>query len=177
MGRFIIVTFLLLGWGFFELSGGMDFQAPAQKEKPLNALLEQVAEEERTVVARAEQTPATAEIIGRAQAEEDRAQVTLASFSAADTSLATVLGAAAQTVTAESEAIEAAAVVADIRAVSGSRVNMRNGPGTNHQVLSQLLRGTEAEVLQEPGNGWVKIRVIDGGRIGWMAARLMTPVN
>ncbi|MEL6610444.1 MAG: SH3 domain-containing protein, partial [Pseudomonadota bacterium] len=71
----------------------------------------------------------------------------------------------------------AAAPPADIRAVTGTRVNMRNGPGTNFEVLTQLVQGDQAEVLQSPGNGWVKIRVSATGVEGWMAERLMAPVN
>lgn len=64
---------------------------------------------------------------------------------------------------------------ADIREVSGSRVNMRQGPGVHFSVVVTLSRGDEVEVLQEPGNGWVKLKVIEDGRIGWMSARLVTP--
>ena len=177
MARFMIVTFLLLGWGFFELSGGNDFTPREPEPKPLNALLEEVAqEEERTLVARADQAPASAEIIGQAPDREERAQVTLAGFGNSTPSLATLLGDAEQKLEPVVPVEEVAAAI-DLRAVNGNRVNMRNGPGTNYQVLDKLVRGDEAEVLQEPGNGWVKIRVISSGRIGWMASRLLTPVN
>jgi len=66
---------------------------------------------------------------------------------------------------------------ADIRAVRGSRVNMRGGPGTSYAVLGTLIRGEEVRVLKEPGNGWVKLKVVDTGRIGWMSAKLLKKVE
>ncbi|MEM8592622.1 MAG: SH3 domain-containing protein [Pseudomonadota bacterium] len=171
----MIVTFALLAWGFFELSGGTDFSPPEPEVKPLNALLQEVAAEEAAQVARAAAAPATTQIIGqsRSRAQAD-GEVTLASLNAS-APLATVLGDAPASVTPEVEVAVEKPV--DLRAVSGSRVNMRNGPGTNYQVLAQLVRGDEAEVLQVPGNGWVKIRASESGRIGWMAERLLQPVN
>ncbi|MEO1705713.1 MAG: SH3 domain-containing protein, partial [Pseudomonadota bacterium] len=59
----------------------------------------------------------------------------------------------------------------------GTRVNMRNGPGTSFPILATLTRGAEAEVIAEPGNGWLQIRVSDTGAVGWMAESLMQPVN
>jgi len=170
----MIVTFLLLGWGFFELSGGADFVPPEPQPKPLNALLEEVAQEEKAIVARADRAPASEEILGQGQDRDARPAVTLASFGNDGTSLATVLGEAEKVLEPE---VEEVAAITDIRVVTGSRVNMRNGPGTSYQVLSQLVRGDEAEVLQDPGNGWLKIRVNDTGRVGWMAERLMRPTN
>lgn len=62
----------------------------------------------------------------------------------------------------------------DVRAVSGNRVNVRGGPGTSFGVVDSLTRGVEVEILLDPGNGWVKLRPIDGGTEGWMAAFLLT---
>lgn len=62
----------------------------------------------------------------------------------------------------------------DIRAVNGDLVNMRNGPGTNFSVLARLNRDTRVEVLADPGDGWVKLRPLNGGPAGWMADYLLT---
>jgi len=67
--------------------------------------------------------------------------------------------------------------VADIRSVRPSRINMRNGPGTRYSVLAKLSRGATVEILQEPGNGWVKVKVVEGGRIGWTSAKLLQKQN
>lgn len=62
----------------------------------------------------------------------------------------------------------------DLRKVAGSRVNMRMGPGTQFDVLAKLVRGDEVEVLRVSDDGWARLRGPDG-RVGWMAARLLTP--
>lgn len=63
----------------------------------------------------------------------------------------------------------------DMRQVTGSRVNLRGGPGTSFGVLGVLTRDQEVEVLRDEGKGWVKLRAQDTGRVGWMAARMLTP--
>ncbi|KEJ95144.1 hypothetical protein SUH3_23865 [Pseudosulfitobacter pseudonitzschiae] len=66
------------------------------------------------------------------------------------------------------------AIALDVRAVSGNRVNLRGGPGTNFGVVDSLTRGAQVEILQDPGNGWVKLRPLDGGPEGWMADFLLS---
>jgi len=63
---------------------------------------------------------------------------------------------------------------ADIRQVAGTRVNMRQGPGTNFAVMDTLDGGTEVEVLEVSDNGWARLRIAETGEIGWMAERLLT---
>lgn len=65
----------------------------------------------------------------------------------------------------------------DIRQVSGNVVNMRSGPGTSYDKLGKLTKGTEVAVLEEPGNGWVKLEVLATGETGWMADWLITASN
>ena len=55
----------------------------------------------------------------------------------------------------------------DLRAVSGSRVNMRTGPGTSYGVLDKLARGTQAEVIEVTAEGWARIRVVES-RPSWL---------
>ncbi|MCA0919090.1 SH3 domain-containing protein [Pseudooceanicola nanhaiensis] len=74
-------------------------------------------------------------------------------------------------------AAEPAAAGRDIRTVSGNRVNLRMGPGTNYNVLTSLSRGDEVEVLQQPGNGWVKLKSMNGNSIGWMAEYLVSAAD
>ncbi|MEM6477506.1 MAG: SH3 domain-containing protein [Pseudomonadota bacterium] len=178
MGRFMVVTLLFVGWGLFELSGGTDFVAPEPEAKPLQALLEEVQNADTPVVAQAANAPAQARVLspGRDANADASAAVTLASFGRTQGSLATVLGEAAKIAEPEQVAATPLASV-DLRIVNGSRVNMRTGPGTNYQVLSQLLRGEEAEVLSSNDAGWVKIRALSTGRVGWMAERLLTRSN
>ena len=65
----------------------------------------------------------------------------------------------------------------DIREVTGGRVNLRRGPGTNFNAVGRLTRGEQVLVLSEE-NGWVKLRVLETGRIGYMADFLVSdPAN
>ncbi len=66
------------------------------------------------------------------------------------------------------------APVRDLRSISGNAVNMRAGPGTQYDRIARLTRGQQVAVLQDPGNGWLKLRVLGTGRVGWMAGSLVT---
>ncbi|SDF55941.1 SH3 domain-containing protein [Salipiger thiooxidans] len=61
------------------------------------------------------------------------------------------------------------AVLPDMRKVTGTLVNMRNGPGTRFHVVDQLSRGASVEVLADPGDGWVRLKVTESNRVGWMS--------
>ena len=195
MLRFMVITFLLLGWGFFELSGGTDFVPPQREEAPLNALMQQVAADEGAEVTRASAAQ-TVTILGEPTVQPAAGAVapavrevptaanpsTLASFGqlAPTAPPEPETPAAAATAVAPAEPVEEVPTLAttlDLREVTGTRVNMREGPGTNFNVITQLVQGDQAEVLETSANGWVNIRVLATGEEGWMAARLMAPVN
>ncbi|TFL17488.1 SH3 domain-containing protein [Jannaschia formosa] len=57
--------------------------------------------------------------------------------------------------------------------VTGSRVNMRSGPSTSNDVVDSLPRGTLAEAIGEPVDGWQEIRDVSTGLTGFMAARFL----
>lgn len=76
--------------------------------------------------------------------------------------------------TAPATAAVVSSVGGDLRTVKGNRVNMRGGPGTNHSVVGKLVRGDEVEILEDLGNGWVRLRAIESGEEGWMADFLLT---
>ncbi|MBY6122667.1 SH3 domain-containing protein [Mameliella alba] len=59
----------------------------------------------------------------------------------------------------------------DLRIVTGTRVNLRGGPATSYDVITQLFEGDEVEVLDDTGDGWVRLRVLTGQdeAIGWMS--------
>ena len=63
---------------------------------------------------------------------------------------------------------------ADIREVRGTRVNMRDGPGTIYPVIMRLTLGKEVEVLGESGTGWLRLRVLPERTTGWVAASLIS---
>lgn len=66
---------------------------------------------------------------------------------------------------------------ADIRSIARARANMRNGPGTDFSKIAQLTAGTPVEVLDSADNGWMKLRDMDSGQVGWMADWLITTSN
>ncbi|QFS81629.1 Bacterial SH3 domain protein [Roseivivax sp. THAF40] len=195
MSRFVLLSFAVLGWSYYELSGGADFEpgwyiekdADALASAPASAPVADSAQAPREVAnvptAPARNAPAsrdTSEDVTRG------AQVQLASLRPAAPSDVAAQGrvsdilltrredVAMPEVASEASAPSAAEErVADMREVAGTRVNMRLGPGTGHSVVTQLSQGTEVEVLRAEG-GWLKLRVVDSKRIGWMADYLVT---
>lgn len=172
MNKFIVFTFFVLSVGFYELSGGADF-------------VPEIRETSAPQVARAQQLETVAaSLVEPAKVSEitkptETAAVQLASFRS-DTPLAEFPKIDLSKFNAPVPAEEAVAVVAstefvgtDIRQVTGNRVNMRAGPGTNYAVVAQLIRGDEAEVLIDDGTGWVQLR-LQGGQTGWMADFLLS---
>jgi len=154
MDKFIVGTFLLLGFGFYELSGGSEFE-PEQLQTQDIAVVEAAPEAvpfDQPQVTRA----APMQIAREAPVEE--AQIIEASLE----------------VPAAEPAVEE--LTLDLRAVSGNRVNVRTGPGTDYEVLDKLVRGTEAEVIEITADGWARIRVVGTGQVGWMAERLLDAI-
>lgn len=189
MWRFILTTFAFLGWAFFELSGGSDYEPRSRAPMP----------DQRAEAARSDDNSA----ITRGQSDLGTlpdAKVTLAAATAKAVRAADQVGVAALGVptvkaapqTAKTQTVQiqttkatpvsfnapsAAEPALDLRQISGNRVNLRLGPGTEFNKIGQLLRGTDVEILQDPGNGWVKLRVLETKRIGWMADYLVTASN
>jgi len=65
----------------------------------------------------------------------------------------------------------------DVRQVTGDVVNMRAGPGTEFDKIGKLSKGAHVAVLDAPGNGWIKVDVVETGASGWMADWLVTASN
>ncbi|MFY0311957.1 SH3 domain-containing protein [Leisingera sp. D0M16] len=64
--------------------------------------------------------------------------------------------------------------VIDRRSIRASRVNMRQGPGTSYPVITRLLAGDEVIVIEDSGTGWLHLRAPGKGRVGWIAASLVS---
>lgn len=188
---FMALSFVLLGLAFYEMSGGADFEpedhyaaeveTTETADQPTElALVEEapartgttIRERLSTALVSPEVTQATLEPVDPPAAEPE---VEISDAAAA------VIAATFQTPVEEEPEQSTADILADLRQVAGSRVNMRAGPGTNFGVLVTLNGGTTAEVIDESldagGEPWVLVRVRDTGQEGWMAARLMTPVG
>lgn len=259
MSRFVVLSFAFLGWSFYELSGGADFEpvkaakaegptpvvsqssaqaapqlrkleamaqirpdavdAPQGSEDPVNEI--QLASlQSGPALTRLEPTEAALrylpgpesgpaaeaprdtprpvaeqiEGIGEVRVIQASAPATQPQPAAASQDVVrTVAGGAkmisvpgsaatsedgARVITSAAstnvEQAEEEAAAADRRRVTGNVVNMRAGPSTKYDVLDQLRRGDEVEVLRDPGNGWVKLRVRSTQRIGWMYEGLLT---
>ena len=191
MWRFMLVTFGFLGFAFYELSGGADY-------RPSDGSLQQVMAERRateaqpqTALARAKALDAVPEPAKTAQepgsstlilaaagtdslaptpAPEKPAPITL-SQPVIDVEKADELTVLAESIIqprAEAEPQE------DIREVTASRVNLRNGPGVGYPRVGGLSRGDEVEVIADDGSGWVKLRVLESGRVAYIADFLLS---
>lgn len=191
MSKFIFLTFAFLAWAFYEMSGGNEFQPEARANTNLtdqnsdgqdaiqvSSKSEPVATE-KTPVSR--EQPAVTRV-SFSQPNFDLRRPNEAEIAAVDPEVLASFGRALNDGPVAAPAVqtndgESTEVVTDLRRVTGNRVNMRNGPGTEYSVVGRLTRGETVEVMSEPGNGWLKLRVSDSGRIGWMADFLVTAAN
>jgi hypothetical protein len=165
--RFIVLTFLLLGWGYYELSGGAEF-APEQRPEALAEVTPEAT------------TPDDGSLPGLDGIEiVTRADTTTVEVPAVATEVALIvptedIAAALETVAPETEV---SAPVADLRAVTGDRVNMREGPGRDFGVIDQLDDQTRVSVIDTAAEGWVQVEVISTGQIGWMSQDFLVAVS
>ena len=178
MNKFIAFSFLVLGVGFYELSGGAEF-TPETREAAHQVARAQTNEtvapalpaaKPDTVEAAAAAAPQTAEPsdiqLASFQAEEPKntlPKIDLSKFAAPVVTEPVVQQPEAST----------GFIGTDIRQVIGNSVNVRSGPGTNFDVVAQAIRGEEAEVIVDDGSGWVQLRLA-GGQTGWMADFLLS---
>ncbi|MGV6803438.1 MAG: SH3 domain-containing protein [Ruegeria sp.] len=61
----------------------------------------------------------------------------------------------------------------DIREVSGTRVNLRDGPGTIYPIVAKARMGQKVEVLGDSGTGWLRLRVFPEQHVGWVSSSLI----
>ncbi|MFZ5963966.1 SH3 domain-containing protein [Thalassococcus sp. BH17M4-6] len=215
MTRFIILSFAFMGWGFYEMSGGADFEPgsyttakadPADDAEPApeaivaradtsSAPLTTVALTRDTAddtapkldvtLARADQRviePASEPETDAPVDAEKLAALVAEGISEAETTADLAVGVEDVSAPEETAVLfsmddlnrTAPAGRSDLREVSGSRVNLRDGPGTSYGVVTQLERGDDVVVLADTGDGWLKLQVVDSNRIGWMADFLVT---
>ena len=193
MWRFIFVTFAFLGSAFYFLSGGGNYapapnslQARAQTEGATLFAWPDPAPTQTRVADAAPDTSKTpddntvsravvslSDLSLAAKAQPGAVRLQLASADSRQFPLpqptAPLSGVDASDNMVASGAVIVASPIADVRNVTGSTVNMRSGPGTKFSSLARLSGGTAVAVLRDPGDGWLKIRVVETGRVGWMA--------
>lgn len=207
--KFILISFGFLGWTFYEMSGGDDFEPASAKLARLNPVTETVLAKAsdaakqpapfldtdpplKPEVTRVSLNLATVDDVLRRETDISAAtQAALAEVSVTeDTGVPRNVG--TLTDSASTPAIIPSLLVPnvidenpqiarlapdgrlDIRTVSGSRVNVRGGPGTDYGVVGRLVQGDAVEILEDSGDGWVRMRPMDGGDEGWMADFLLT---
>ncbi|UWR92003.1 SH3 domain-containing protein [Phaeobacter inhibens] len=229
MSRFVIASFLFLGWGFYEASGGSDFEPPKGPSAAVDIAKAAFGNDSSPSNTSVRSTEVTAESLVSKVAlrvpQSDRAQATNrkparpaadpalrsrvameqiaaigaglsnsdAAFSATSASQASF-----QTSTATSGAVQLASLTdglsaqpliqaaietdpqeivepdADIRSITATRVNMRSGPGTVYPIVDRLSNGEEVAVFEDIGTGWLHLRTVKDGKVGWIAASLVS---
>jgi uncharacterized protein YgiM (DUF1202 family) len=161
MKRYVWLTFALMGWVYYEMSGGADFV-------PIERQVAAVELEAPEIVARADTTTLMSVSSSNTVAEPESSDEAVLRAVA----LAVALDTVEPNVTAVVETV--VELELDIRDVSGSRVNLRMGPGTGFKVITTLDGGTKIEVLDVDGDGWANVSTVDRGIEGWMAERLLS---
>ncbi len=213
MKRVIVITFAMLGWSFYVMSGGPDFEPRGTRtEQPVRvaSVPEHEPASDHAPRAKDDHAPRAEDLVtnvaarivqARAQlepqVEEDAAvvlsQVTndpLSQFSAFDENgvsftLASLEDGAAGLLQVEAEVQDDITPVnqviepeKDIREISGTRVNMRDGPGTIYPIIAKAKLGQRVEVLSDSGTGWLRLRLYPDQRVGWISASLVRkPTN
>lgn len=176
MNKFIAFTFLVLGVGFYELSGGSEFVLETRDSvEPEVARAHSL---DTVTPAVSEPSAASVEVAAAVPDEAETANVQLASFNAdvEDAELPKIDLSKFETPAPRDPVATAAAPTftdTEIRQVTGNRVNVRSGPGTGFEVVAQAIRGDEAEIIVDDGSGWVQLRLV-GGQTGWMADFLLS---
>ncbi|NBD30853.1 MAG: SH3 domain-containing protein [Alphaproteobacteria bacterium] len=171
MKTYVWLTFAFMGWAYYEMSGGADFQP---QERHTQAPVEQAEPAEPPLIATRADTSTLSAI---APSEGGAAiSVTPAAYAVPQPEPATTpldSATSPQESAGQEDPAPASAPPMDLREVAGSFVNMRLGPGTTHGVVTTLPRGTEVEV-REVSQGWARLEVVNTGQRGWMAERLLT---
>ena len=197
MWRLMTATFAFLGWSFYSLSGGADYQ-PREGSRQAEALrLKAEAEAAPSVITSVAQDKIDTVILetvsmnrsdfdpgGIGGLPEDMAvrPIPVSADGQADDVIrwTATLNLAQPAVTAPLDQIIATSTPAepeikrDIRRITGNVVNFRSGPGTRYGVVGKLSRGTEVEVLETFENGWVRMRDTDSKRVGWVLGSLVS---
>jgi hypothetical protein len=188
-----------MGWGYYELSGGAGFvpetrpdtatavaQAPADGADPGTAVVPAVVPADSdpldgvTVVTRADtlaldSLPDANSIADPAAAPDS---IAIDADSVAD-ALSQALGEPVlntgepEPLPQEEQTASAPPAAANLREVTGDSVNLRDGPGTNFNVVDRLSRGTVISVLDSGPGGWVYVEI--NGLTGWMSSDFLGP--
>ena len=190
---FLVFGFLVLGWTYWTLSGGSDFQPEVQADAVASEAPAAPQETTTETAAAAEpEAPPTPLQTPAGTPEPSLDDITAVATTAAEdipSGPPPVEAPAAPLPISAAEALAAidsdlavpnaepalrvasANVGGDQRRVTADRVNVRQGPGVDFGVIGQVDAGDMAAILEEDG-GWVRVRTPSGAE-GWMSARFL----
>ena len=179
MWKYLFFCFVMSGWAFFELSGGQDFEpalatsvsevlTPTDDVEPIDRSFD------REEVARAATDALRSiEFDDHAVAAAPVNVVTAAALwkVSADAETSAII----ENILDDVVPVVAAAIPSDenLYAVSVNWANMRNGPSTRKGVIAKLERGTAVQLLPSSSGSWVKLRVVETNRVGWISKKLL----
>ena len=178
MWRFVLVSFVFLGWVFYFLSGGAEYK-PAENSIQVQGRKSARTAEAETAPARSEtesrtiaQVEAMMAGLQKAEAETERLSATLNAArrdgpgiieAEASRPKAELLALELPERKAEDDAAVEAAIAAAIgqvgtdpdqlRWVKENVVDLRSGPGLTFDKVAEITTGTEVAVLEDPGHG------------------------
>lgn len=168
MPKLITFSCFMMFWVFYEMSGGADFE-PRER-----VIVSQAPFAKPGTVRQPLDRPTNAALVTNAEFTPVETEVLPAAMPVAFAISAPALPSQDVVTTAVAEPAQPEVAPLDIVVVSGSRVNFRRGPGTNHAVLDTLAKGTKAELIGTNDNGWARIRLIDSAQMGWMAESMLS---
>ena len=191
MKTFILLTFGFLCFAFYEMSGGADFEPASARVAAATPETSETQQSEAVVEpvapAAAVQTAAITKIDTSASVTRVSMNLTNVNAAVEKAVQQAQSGSTAQIIdSSETPQIILPSLIAttnnsntdtsggDVRIVSGNRVNVRGGPSTDYGIVSKLARGDEVRILEDNGDGWVRMQPVDGGEAGWMADFLLT---
>ncbi len=200
MKTFILLTFAFLAFAGYQLSGGADFEPasvrmaglqPAAEKAEVTAVQSVREAPQQDTVTRvslnltsvqpaieaAREAPADVELrapVEFVSANDNLIEAVPTNISTLSTENTPAIIPSLITPGDTRSNLAQIASAKDLREVTASRVNVRGGPGTEYGVVSKLARGDAVEVIEDAGNGWVRMRPLDGSPEGWMADFLLS---
>ena len=176
MVRFILITFVFMGWLFYELSGGSEFVPRSAQITARDTAAQEVQAEKTAPEATAAPAPEVSRVSLNLSALEDvlDGDTLIRNPPIETVALNTQEPSSAPTQSNLPQITPDPAPVTDLRSVTGNSVNVRGGPGTEYGVVARMVRGDQVEVLEDNGNGWIRMRQVDGAASGWIADFLLS---
>ncbi len=210
MKRFVVLSFVFLGFAFYVLSGGSEYE-PVPNSLQAQAKLPPEDRIGYRAPAEPDAQPESARTLAEVEAVIDGLSETEANTEELSLTLATARSDATGLLEAEAnrpkaelltmdlpeetfeieirtepdeteEAIDAAVAAAlgeitfddsQIRWVKETIIDLRTGPGLSFDRVTQVTKGTEVAILEDPGHGWLNVQLVDGFQTGWVAEWLL----